>query len=174
MLFRSNPIDKSIKVGSDSVRYTVSGVFSDIPANTHFEANILGSFMTNPRSAGTVWMSNSFSTYLLLKPNTNYLDVDAKITALLEKYVGPEVQRFMGISLSDFLAQGNRYGYFLQPLTKVHLDTSVNQQFKDASDPKFLWIFGCIALLIVLIAAINFMNLSTAQSARREIGRAHV
>jgi putative ABC transport system permease protein len=167
-----NPIDKSIKIGSDSVRYTVSGVFGDIPANTHFEANILGSFMTNPRSAGTVWMSNSFSTYLLLKPNTNYLDVNAKITALLEKYVGPEVQRFMGITLSDFLAQGNRYGYFLQPLTKVHLDTSIRQQFKDASDPKFLWIFGCIALLIVLIAAINFMNLSTAQSARRakEVG----
>ena len=167
-----NPIDKSIKVGSDSVRYTVSGVFGDIPANTHFEANILGSFMTNPRSANPVWMSNSFSTYLLLKPNTNYLDVDAKITALLEKYVGPEVQRFMGISLADFIAQGNRYRYFLQPLTKVHLDTSIRQQFKDASDPKFLWIFGCIALLIVLIAAINFMNLSTAQSARRakEVG----
>lgn len=167
-----NPIDKSIKVGSDSVKYTVSGVFGDIPANTHFEANIIGSFMTNPRSQNPVWLSNSFSTYLLLKPNTNYLDVDAKIPALLEKYVGPEVQRFMGISLEDFLAQGNKYRYFLQPLTDVHLDPSVDQQFKDASDPKFLWIFGCIALMIVLIAAINFMNLATAQSSRRakEVG----
>lgn len=167
-----NPIDKSIKVGSDSVKYTVSGVFGDIPANTHFEANILGSFMTNPGSQNPVWLSNSFSTYLLLKPNTNYMDVDAKIPALLEKYVGPEVQRFMGITLSDFLSQGNKYRYFLQPLTDVHLDPSIDQQFKDASDPRFLWIFGCIALLIVLIAAINFMNLSTAQSSRRakEVG----
>jgi len=167
-----NPIDKSIKIGNDSVRYTVTGVFGDVPANTHFEANILGSFMTNPRSANPIWLSNSFSTYLLLKPNTNYVDVDSKIPVMLEKYVGPEVQRFMGITLKDFLAQGNRYRYFLQPLTKVHLDTSIQQQFKDASDPKFLWIFGCIALLIVLIAAINFMNLSTAQSARRakEVG----
>ncbi len=167
-----NPIDKALKIGNDTTRYIVSGVFGDIPANTHFEANILGSFMTNPRSANPIWLSNSFSTYLLLKPNTNYLDADAKIPALLEKYVGPEVQRFMGISLSDFIAQGNRYRYFLQPLTKVHLDPSVQQQFKGASDPKFLWIFGCIALLIVLIAAINFMNLSTAQSSRRakEVG----
>ncbi len=167
-----NPIDKSIKVGSDSVRYTVSGVFSDVPANTHFEANIIGSFMTNPGSQNPIWLSNSFSTYLLLKPNTDYMDVDAKIPDLLEKYVGPEVQRFMGITLADFLSQGNKYRYFLQPLTKVHLDPSINQQFKDASDPKFLWIFGCIALLIVLIAAINFMNLATAQSSRRakEVG----
>jgi len=167
-----NPIDKAIKLGHDTVRYTVSGVFGDIPANTHFEANILGSFMTNPRSTNPVWLSNSFSTYILLKPNTNYMDVNGKIPTLLEKFIGPEVQRFMGISLEDFFAQGNKYGYYLQQLTKVHLDTSVQQQFKAASDPKFLWIFGSIAVMILLIAAINFMNLSTAQSARRakEVG----
>lgn len=167
-----DPIDKSLKIGNDTARYIVSGVFGDIPANTHFEANIIGSFMTNRGSANPIWLSNSYSTYLLLKPNTSYVDVDAKIPAMLEKYVGPEVQRFMGISLSDFVAQGNRYRYYLQPLTEAHLDTSVRQQFKAASDPKFLWIFGGVALLIVLIAAINFMNLSTAQSARRakEVG----
>jgi putative ABC transport system permease protein len=167
-----NPIDKQIKIGNDTTKYTVSGVFGDVPANSHFEANILGSFMTNPRSQNPVWLSNSFSTYLLLKPNTDWKDADAKIPALLEKYVGPEVQRFMGISLEDFLAQGNKYRYFLQPITEVHLDPSIQQQFKAASDPKYLWIFGSVALLIVLIAAINFMNLSTAQSARRakEVG----
>lgn len=167
-----NPIDKRIKIGNDTTKYIVSGVFGDVPANSHFEANILGSFMTNPRSQNPVWLSNSFSTYILLKPNTDWKDVDDKIPALLEKYVGPEVQRFMGISLEDFLAQGNRYRYFLQPLTEVHLDPSIQQQFKAASDPKYLWIFGSVAMLIVLIAAINFMNLSTAQSARRakEVG----
>ena len=167
-----DPIDKYIKMGQDTASYIVSGVFGDLPANTHFEANILGSFMTNSRSANPIWLSNSFSTYLLLKPNTSWEDVDAKIPAMLEKYVGPEVQRFMGISLKDFVAQGNRYRYFLQPLTRVHLDPSIQQQFKDASDPKYLWIFGSIAMLIVLIATINFMNLSTAQSARRakEVG----
>jgi putative ABC transport system permease protein len=167
-----NPIDKLIKVGQDTARYTVSGVFGDVPSNSHFEANILGSFMTNRGSANPIWLSNSYSTYLLLKPNTRWEDVDAKIPAMLEKYVGPEIQRFIGITLEDFIAQGNRYRYFLQPLIKVHLDPSIKQQFKAASDPKYLWIFGCVAILIVLIAAINFMNLSTAQSARRakEVG----
>ncbi|MBI5010759.1 MAG: ABC transporter permease, partial [Bacteroidia bacterium] len=167
-----NPIDKTIKIGTDSIRYTVSGVMGDIPGNTHFEANILTSFMTNPRSSSTEWLSNSFSTYFLLKPNTSYKTVDEKYPALLIKYVGPELQQYMGISMEDLEKQGNKYRFYLQSLREIHLDTSVQQEFKTASDPKFLIIFGSIAVLIVLIAAINFMNLSTAQASKRakEVG----
>jgi len=167
-----NPIDKTLKIGSDTVRYTISGVMADIPGNSHFEANILSSFMTNPRANNPTWLSNSFSTYLLLKQNSSYVTVDEKIPQLLIKYVGPEIQRLMGISISDFTAQGNKYRFYLQKLTDAHLDPSIQQEFKEASDPKYLKIFGSIAILIVLIAAINFMNLSTAQASRRakEVG----
>lgn len=167
-----NPIDKQLKIGSDSARYTVTGVMGDIPGNSHFEANMLSSFMTNPRSTETSWMSNSFSTYLLLKPNSSYKTVDGKFNELIVKYVGPEVQKYLGITISDFIAQGNKYRFFLQNLADIHLDTSIQQEFKAPSDPKYLKIFGSIAILIVLIAAINFMNLSTAQASRRakEVG----
>jgi putative ABC transport system permease protein len=78
----------------------------------------------------------------------------------------------MGISIADFAAQGNKYRFYCQNLTDIHLDPLIQQQFKQPSDPKYLKIFGSIAILIILIAAINFMNLSTAQSARRakEVG----
>jgi len=167
-----DPIDKAIRIGNDTSRYIISGVMADIPGNSHFEANILTSFMTNPRSQSPIWLSNSFSTYLLLKPNTSYVTVDEKIPAMLEKYVGPEIQQFMGITLEDFAAQGNKYMFFLQNLTNIHLDPSIQQEFKAASDPKYLVIFGSISILIVLIAAINFMNLATAQASRRskEVG----
>ena len=167
-----NPIDKPIKIGSDSVKYTVSGVMGDIPGNSHFEANMVGSFMTSRRSGDPTWLNNSFATYLLLKPNSSYKTVDEKIPELLRKYVGPEIQKIMGITLEDFLAQGNKYRYFLQNLTDAHLDPSIQQEFKAASDPKYLIIFGSVAILIVLIAAVNFMNLSTAQASRRakEVG----
>jgi len=167
-----NPIDKTIKIGTDSIRYTVSGVMGDIPGNSHFAANILTSFMTNPRSSDPEWMNNSFSTYLLLKPNTSYKTVDEKFPALLKKYVGPELQQYMGVSIEDLEKQGDKYRFYLQSLSDFHLDPSVQQEFKPASDPKFLIIFGSIAVLIILIAAINFMNLSTAQAARRakEVG----
>jgi putative ABC transport system permease protein len=167
-----NPIDKQIKIGTDTLRYIITGVMTDIPQNTHFEANVLTSFLTNSRSKDRNWMNNSFSTYFLLKPNSSYKSVDAKYPELLQKYVGPEIQKFTGISLTDFIAQGNKYRFFLQSLNDIHLDTSVQQEFKASVDPKYLKIFGSIAILIVIIAAINFMNLSTAQATRRakEVG----
>jgi putative ABC transport system permease protein len=167
-----NPIDKPIKIGTDSIRYTVSGVMADIPVNTHFEANMITSFMTNERSKSPTWLSNSFSTYFLLKENSSSSTVDEKIPDLLIKYVGPELQQYLGVSITEFGAQGNKYRYFLQNLGDIHLDTSIQQEFKAATDPKYLKIFGSIAILIVIIAAINFMNLSTAQSSRRakEVG----
>jgi putative ABC transport system permease protein len=169
---KENPIDKTLKIGTDSVRYVITGVMANVPENSHFKANIIVSFMTNSRANNTFWLSNSFSTYILLKPNSSYVTIDAKIPDLLIKYVGPQVQQALGISISDFTAQGNKYRFFCQKLTDIHLDPSIQQQFKEASDPKYLIIFGCIAILIILIAAINFMNLSTAQTSRRakEIG----
>jgi putative ABC transport system permease protein len=167
-----NPIDKQIKIGTDTLLFIVTGVMADVPQNSHFEANALSSFMTNPRSKEPHWMNNSFSTYFLLKPNSSYKTVDAKYPELLQKYVGPEIQKFTGISLNDFVAQGNKYRFYLQSLNDIHLDTSIQQDFKASVDPKYLKIFGSIAMLIVLIAAINFMNLSTAQASRRakEVG----
>ena len=167
-----NPIDKPVKIGSDTVRYIVTGVMGDIPENSHFEASMIISFLTNPRANNPVWLSNSFSTYLLLKPNVDYRDIDAKYPELLAKYVGPEVQQYMGVSLTEFASQGNKYRFFLQNLQDAHLDPDIKQEFKSASDPKYLLIFGAIAVLIVVIAAINFMNLSTAQASRRakEVG----
>jgi putative ABC transport system permease protein len=167
-----DPVSKPIKIGTDTVRYIVTGVMADVPEKSHFSANMLSSFMTNPRSTSPVWLSNSFSTYFLLKPGTSYKNLEAKIPEVLLKYVGPEIQKYMGISVTDWTSQGNKYRFFLQNLGDIHLDTSIQQQFKPATDPKYLRIFGSIAILIVLIAAINFMNLSTAQASRRakEVG----
>lgn len=167
-----NPIDKQIRIGSDTLKFTITGVMADVPQNTHFEANLLTSFITNQRSKNPTWMSNSFSTYFLLKPNSSYRSVDAKYPELLRKYVGPELQNYTGISFDDFLKQGNKYRFYLQNIRDIHLDTSIQQEFKASVDPKYLVIFGSIAILIVIIAAINFMNLSTAQAARRakEVG----
>jgi putative ABC transport system permease protein len=167
-----DPIDKALKIGSDSVRYIVSAVMGDIPGNSHIDANMITSFMTDPGSNNPIWLSNSYATYLLLKPNSSYKTVDEKLPELLIKYVGPEVQRFMGVSIDEFVKQGNKYRFYCQELTDIHLDPLIQQMFRQPSDPKYLRIFGSIAILIVIIAAINFMNLSTAQASKRakEVG----
>ncbi len=168
-----DPVDKQIKVGTDTVKYTVTGVMADVPEKSHFEANMLGSMITSPQRANsTVWLSNNLSTYLLLKPNTSPDAVDAKFHDLLVKYVGPEIEKYMGISMEKFINQGGVYRFFLQNISDIHTDPSITQEFKSAIDPKYLEIFAAIAVLIVIIAAINFMNLATAQAARRakEVG----
>ena len=168
----SDPLDKTIKIGSDSTRFVVTGIMGDVPANSHFEASMLTSFLTDPRSKELSWMSNNYATYLLLKPNSSYKTVDAKFNDLIVKYIGPELQKFLGMTVEEFIKKGNKYRFFLQNLKDIHLDNSIQQNFKPAGDPKYLVIFGTIAILIVVIAAINFMNLSTAQASRRarEVG----
>jgi putative ABC transport system permease protein len=167
-----DPVDKLLKIGSDSIRYVVSGIMKDVPSNSHFDASMVTSFMTNPRSKDDIWLNNSFGLYLLMKKNSNPATVDARFNELIVKYVGPEVQKFIGTTIEEFLKRGNIYRFYLQKLTDIHLDNTVQGDFKAPVDPKYLIIFGSVAILIVLIAAINFMNLATAQASRRakEVG----
>jgi putative ABC transport system permease protein len=167
-----DPVDKAISLGDDTSRYIISGIMSDTPETSHFEAHILVSFISFPAANSTIWLNNNYSTYLLLRSNTNNITVADKIPAMLEKYVGPELMQAMGISIQDFMNQGNIYNFSLQRLTDIHLDPSIHQEFKPAVDPKYLYIFISISILVILIAAINFMNLATAQASRRakEVG----
>jgi putative ABC transport system permease protein len=165
-----NPVDKTIKIklGRDTTLYTISGVMDDIHVNSHFGADIITSYMSDPGSTNISWDINNLSTYLLLKPNADYKKTDVKIRGLINKYIGPVIQQSLSMNLNEFSLKGNRYRGYLQNLTDIHLDTSVKQHFKEPGDPRLMMILESIAILILLIAAINFTNLSTAQASRRE------
>ena len=167
-----NPIDKNIKIGKDTATYIISGIMGDIPGNSHFKTGVLVSMLSDPQANNQEWGSNNLNTYLLLRPNANYRNVDEKFPALIAKYFGPEIQRFLNISFEEFLSKGNKYGYNLQKLTDIHLDTSIKPYFLAPGDPKLLRILGCIAFLILVVAVVNFINLSTAQASSRakEVG----
>ena len=117
--------------------------------------------MTNSRSDDNMWLSNSFETYVLLHQNTDPQLVNDRFAGMIEKYVGPEVMRFFGISMKEFLEAGNKYNMYLQRLSDIHLDPSIEQDLKAANDPKYLWIFGSIAIFILAIASINFNLISS-------------
>ena len=167
-----DPIDQSLRIGNMPNHYRVTGLMTDMPANSHLFADMIASFTTNHRANDDSWLSNSFFTYIMLHPGTNSDAVLDRFEDMIVKYVGPQVQQLLGITIEDFVNQGNTYNYFLQPLAGIHLDTSVEQHNHSATDPRYLWIFGAIGLLILVIASINFMNLSTAQATRRakEVG----
>jgi len=167
-----DPVNKLLQIGNEETHYKVTGIMADIPEYTHFRASALGSFMTNPRASENEWLSNSFDSYVMLKPNMLPENVNDRFAPMIEKYVGPVITQFFGITMEEFFEAGNKYNMYVQPLVDIHLDPSIDQGLKPPNDPKYLWIFGSVAILIIIIAAVNFMNLSTAQAIKRakEIG----
>ncbi|UCG27492.1 MAG: FtsX-like permease family protein, partial [Bacteroidales bacterium] len=167
-----DPIGKMMKVGTDSVLYSVTGVMEDVPGNAHFEFNMLISFVTSSRANNGFWVSNNPDTYILVNKGVNSAELQEKISEVVLNNVGPQVESLLGITMEDFARAGNSYGYFMQPLLNIHLDPSIEHSHKPASDKKTIFIFTIIAVLILVIAGINYMNLSTARSAGRakEVG----
>ncbi|UCG27179.1 MAG: ABC transporter permease [Bacteroidales bacterium] len=167
-----DPIGKMLKVGTDTVLYSVVGVMEDVPELAHFEFNMLGSFITNRRANDGIWLSNSYDTYVLLAEGTDTEALQGKIDDMVLKYVGPQVEQMMGINVEQFTESGNHYGYYLQPLLDIHLNHNIDHAHKPPSNKKYIYIFSLIAILILVIAGINYMNLATARSAGRakEVG----
>jgi putative ABC transport system permease protein len=168
---KQDPIDKMLTIGNDKIPFRVTGIMADIPETSHFNANMIASFMTYSSAKDNDWGYSNFGTYILLKPNTKPETVNARMQGLLRKYLGPVVRQAFGITFDDFLTK-NKFNIRLQPLKEIHLNPTVSQNTKPPSNPKYLFIFGSLAILIIVIAAINYMNLSTAQASKRakEVG----
>ncbi|MBS3806185.1 MAG: ABC transporter permease [Bacteroidales bacterium] len=172
-IFGNQPaMGKSIKVGSHETYHEVTGIMKDMPRTSHFDCNMVGSFVTSDRSSQGNWLSNNLATYLLLARNTSANQVEDKFPDLLRENAGPILEEFLGLSFDEFLEKGNRYAYHLQPLTDIHLNPEIEGGMKPAHDKKYIYIFSVVALMLIVIAAINYMNLSTARASNRakEVG----
>jgi putative ABC transport system permease protein len=167
-----NPIGQHLRLGTDTSLYTITGIMQDVPENSHLDFNMLVSFLSSPRARDDFWLSNSFSTYILLREGASAKAVESKIPKIIEKYVGPQVQQVLGMDIQAFTQSGNQYGILMQPLSDIHLNPEISSEFKQPNDRKYIFIFSGIALLIIIVAGINYMNLSTARSAKRsrEVG----
>ena len=150
----------------------ITGICADLPENIHFKANAFVSSRGFAFADQTNHISFSASTYLLLKPNTNPEAVQAKLPAVVKKYAAGEVERNFGVSFQNYLKAGNGYFYFLQPLSSIHLDSHLEAELQPNGSRTLVYIFSVIALFVLLIACINFMNLATARSSERakEVG----
>jgi len=158
-------------MNDDSTLYRVTGVVQDAPKNSHFFYDFICSYSTDERSRSFNWFSNWMQTYFLVTPGTDQKAVEDKINAALIERIRPQLQQFMGISPEEFFESGSRYGLFLQPLLDIHLDKKVDIPgdigFRPIGNRNYLLIFGVIAFFVLVIASINFMNLSTARSLGR-------
>jgi putative ABC transport system permease protein len=152
--------------------YIVTGVVKAFPHNSHFHFDFLGSLSTYEDSRSPFWLSNNYYTYILLHKSADPEKVLSEMKKMAKSYVGIQLQKTVGVSLAQFESAGNRYGYSMQPLTAIHLHSHLDYELQPNSDISYIYIFSAIAIAILLIATINFMNLSTARSERRskEVG----
>ncbi|QJW91468.1 FtsX-like permease family protein [Spirosoma taeanense] len=168
----ADPMGKLLNLKGWNTACKVTGVLADIPANSHFHYDLFVSMASLPDASAPSWMTSEYFTYLVLPEGYDYKQLEAKLPQVVEKYMAPQLQKAFGMSLAQFRQKGNHLGLFLQPLTDIHLRSDFAFDLGTPGDIRYVYLFGAVALFMLLIACINFMNLSTAGASKRarEVG----
>jgi putative ABC transport system permease protein len=146
----------------------ITGVIKDIPRQSHFHFHFL-----RPRGKDNdSWLSNNTFNYIMLKPGVTQAEMQKHVDATISKYIGRDLENELHASLKDLEGKGNHFIYHMMPLTDIHLRSDKSYEIEANGDITYVYIFSVIAVFILFIACVNFMNLSTARSANRakEVG----
>jgi putative ABC transport system permease protein len=160
------PVGKTLLIGGNV--FKVTGIIDKIPDKAHFHFDGFISMASNKYAMnGHTWSNIGFYTYLQLNINSDPRKLEAKFPALISKYVAPEAAHDMGISLEEAQKVANTWKFYLMPLTDIHLFSHTKYELEPNGDIQYVYIFGALALFILLLACVNFTNLSTASSSKR-------
>lgn len=166
-------LGKSLILDND-LDFRITGIYEDIPQNSHFHFDFLLAMEGLEESKTTSWLSNNFQTYLKIREGSDADNLDEKLKSLVKKNVEPELAKVFGegATLDAMLADGGKMEYMVQPLADIHLKSDLMGEFEPNFNITYVYLFVAIALFILVIACINFMNLSTARSSNRakEVG----
>lgn len=162
-------VGKRLNVDGDQYSVEVAGVFKDVPVHSHFHFDILVSYLReksfDPNDEYYTWRDFGHFNYIRLKPGTNAKELEAKLMDWSRKYIQFNDQQFASLK-----EQG--YGFKLTPIADIHLHSKLRWELEPNGNIEYVYILGAAGILTLLIACINFMNLTTAKSAERakEIG----
>ncbi len=166
-------IGKTFETDGDSNNnFMVSAVCKEWPDNSHFIFNILISSATFQDTRAYNYINFSASTYLLLNKHASPQALEAKFPQIIRKYVAGEIEKNFEQTFDQFTSSGNGYHYYLQPLKRIHLTSDLEAELRPNGSIQAVYIFGIVAVFILFLASINFINLSTARSLERakEVG----
>ncbi|MEP6682279.1 MAG: ABC transporter permease, partial [Parafilimonas sp.] len=155
-----NAMGKVITLDKD-LQLKVTGIAKDVPSNSHLEFDLIVPLSNyKDRSWMTTWINNGLYTYVLLDPHTTQAQIEKQLPQFMQKYMGSDMKKF-----------GFNFKLSLTPLKDVYFENAAFDSIKHG-DKTVVYIFLSIAILILLIACINFMNLSTIRAAERskEVG----
>ena len=166
-----NPVGQTLEFNNKDNFYEVTGVMEAFPENSHFFCDFLLSMSNIPASRSDNWLTNSIYSYLLLAEGADYRQVERQMNQVMMKAIRPQLKETLDVTPEEWVEGGNAFGIYLQPLTNIHLNPDIEygeeKCFRPVNDRTYIYIFALIAFFILVIASINFMNLSTARSAIR-------
>ena len=164
-------IGKILKV-DNSHDYQISAVIEDCPHNSHFHYDFLIPYFDHWGSKDNNWLNDGKITYVMLQEGVSQVEFDKKLNGLVEKYAEPAFRKFMNLDLEELKKAGNYYKFYSRPIADIHLHSHSFIEIEQNGDIVNVYLFSIIAILILVIACINFTNLSTAKSTQRakEIG----
>lgn len=151
----------------------VRGVVKPMPVNSHFHFDFLFSLSSMPNLyRNNFWGSYTAHTYIKLEQGTDPKVIEANMRDITKTYMEPQVQNILRIDWSQYEAAGNDHNYFLQPLESIHLNSNFQWEMEPNGNKTVVYLFLAISIFILLIACINFINLTTARAANRarEVG----
>jgi putative ABC transport system permease protein len=167
-----NPLGKIIILNNDeSKQYTITGVIKDFPESTHFHYDFIISLANHEfyKGEATNWRNDNYHTYIRVHPGTNAGALQQKLSSMIPKYFLPQVFEQGSVNDIDWVKS---HKFHLQPVKDIYLNLDDVHDDLDHGDIRYIWLFGAIATFILLIACVNFINLSTAKSSNRarEVG----
>ncbi|MEP4947540.1 MAG: ABC transporter permease, partial [Flavobacteriaceae bacterium] len=158
---------------NEGTTYTITGIIEDLPENSFLADYSVFMSMASHVDNYINWGSHNYNTFIKLKPNTSASDIAEPLQGMMERYLMPYAQQFFpGITKEQFEASGNYVNYSTIPLMDMHLYSHREEDMGVNGDINNIYILGFIALFLILLASINYMNLSTAYSLKRakEVG----
>ncbi len=166
-----DPMGKMLALEDGSL-YRVTGVTEGWSHSSHFYFDFLASFSSLPKSKDHDFYDTAVFTYFSLKENVSPESMQSKLPEFSGKYMAPVIEKIMAVSYEDFLKSGNYIGFMIQPLLDIHLRSDWGNELDPQGNITIVFIFSAIAVLILIVACVNFINLTTARSSQRagEVG----
>jgi putative ABC transport system permease protein len=168
-----NPLGKSLRFEDRGRDFKITGVIENCPPTSHFQYEMIASIVSSATAFDTGWGGHTYFTYIVLKNRHARPRLEAKLPDFCRRHWGAYNYAQTGQTYDEYIKDGkNYYGFSLEPLSDIHLNASVNDYLSVKGNKTYVVVFSMIALFILLIACINFMNLSTARFAHRskEVG----